>query len=152
MWAPNGAELSLVSLYEMASSANFVFSCSWLHRSVKPSEANWKKSILTVQTCAANEDTWGSQDLLMLLKSSTWSWMWFQRQWSVRAICRHHLYSSTYFLKELSLLVWVWFSAELYQDWVESPICSKYPVYGWRYWQINAQYIIISGIASLNVC
>ena len=36
----------------MSASANFVFSCSWLHRSVKTSEANWRKSILTVQTYA----------------------------------------------------------------------------------------------------
>jgi len=35
-----------------ATSANFAFSCSWQHRSVKTSEANWRKSILTVQTYA----------------------------------------------------------------------------------------------------
>jgi len=40
------------SRFTQKSSANFVFSCSWLHRSVKTSEANWRKSILTVQTCA----------------------------------------------------------------------------------------------------
>ena len=39
-------------------SANFVFSCSWLHSSVKTSEANWRKSILTVQTYADLYSYW----------------------------------------------------------------------------------------------
>jgi len=51
------AEASLLELLEVCSSksplsANFIFSCSWLHMSVKTSEANWKKTIAYWLDCA----------------------------------------------------------------------------------------------------